>query len=115
MITCDGPLDIDYDKNIAVFNNNVKVVKSDLIIYSDKLEVYFTPKPGDDKKEQGPAAMASSINKILALGNVRILRGENISYSQQAIYSALDKKITLTGRPQIIIYQAENMNAAFGN
>ncbi len=115
VITCDGPLDIDYDKNIAVFNNNVKVEKSDLTIYSDKLEVYFTPKPETDKKAPGVDVMSSSINKIIALGNVRILRGENISYSQQAIYTALDKKIVLTGRPQIIIYQTENMNAAFGN
>jgi len=129
MITCDGPLDIDYEKNIAVFNNNVKVEKSDLTIYSDKLEAYFTPSPQGDglassgqshkqeesKNAQGPAAISSSIHKIIALGNVRILRGENISYSQEAVYTALDKKITLTGRPQIIIYQTENMNAAFGN
>ncbi|MDD5107958.1 MAG: LPS export ABC transporter periplasmic protein LptC [Candidatus Omnitrophica bacterium] len=115
VITCDGPLDINYDKNIAVFNNNVKVVKSDLTIFSDKLKVYFTPKQDDGKKDQSSIAMSSSINKILALGNVRILRGENISYSQEAIYTALDKKITLTGRPQIIIYQTEGMSAAFGN
>lgn len=115
VIICDGPLDIDYDKNIAVFNNNVKVDKSDLIIYSDKMEVYFTPKPDQANKNQDSTVMSSSINKIIALGNVRIIRGENISYSQQAIYTALDKKITLTGRPQIVIYQTENMNAAFGN
>lgn len=115
VITCDGPLDVDYEKNIAVFNNNVKVEKPDLTIYSDKLEVYFTPKQEEAKKAQGSDVMSSSINKIIALGNVRIIRGENISYSQQATYTALDKKMTLTGRPQIVIYQTENMNAAFGN
>ncbi|MDD5477236.1 MAG: LPS export ABC transporter periplasmic protein LptC [Candidatus Omnitrophica bacterium] len=120
VITCDGPLDIDYEKNIAVFNNNVKVEKSDMTIYSDKMEVYFSPKqeqgkqePG--KKDQGPDLMSSSINKIVSRGNVRIIRGENISYSQEAVYTALDKKISLTGRPQIIIYQTEKMHAAFGN
>lgn len=115
VITCDGPLDVDYEKNIAIFNNNVKVEKSDLTIYSDKLQVYFTTKPQDNKKAISAAGMSSSINKIIASGNVRILRGENISYSQEAVYTALDKKMTLTGRPQIIIYQTENMNAAFGN
>ena len=116
VITCDGPLDVDYEKNIAVFNDHVKVEKSDLTIYSDKLEVYFTPKQQEEgKKGQGPVAMSSSINKIVAFGNVRILRGENVSYSQEAIYTALDKKISLTGRPQIIIYQTENLNATFGN
>jgi len=121
VITCDGPLDVDYEKNIAIFNNNVKVEKPDLIIYSDKLQVYFTPKQQNDlsAKAVGMAAISSSLNKIVALGNVRIIRGENISYSQEATYTAIDKKISLTGRPQIVIYQTENIgdpvNAAFGN
>jgi len=129
VITCDGPLDIDYDKNIAVFNNNVKVEKPDLTIYSDKMQVYFTPKPqgnglasdsqshkqDEGVKAQESSVMSSSINKIVASGNVRIDRSGNTSYSQEAIYTALDKKITLTGRPQIVIYQTGEMNAAFGN
>jgi len=114
-ITCDGPLEVDYEKNIAIFNNNVKVEKPDLTIYSDKMLVYFTPKQEETKGTQESLAMASSIDKIVARGNVRILRGENTSYSQQAIYSAADKKMVLTGRPQITIYQTEKMNAAFGN
>lgn len=116
MITCDGPLDVDYEKNIAIFNNNVKVEKSDLTIYSDKLQVYFiTKEKNNSKAPSSVAGFSSSIDRIIALGNVRILRGENISYSQEAVYTALDKKITLTGKPQIVIYQTENMNAAFGN
>jgi lipopolysaccharide assembly outer membrane protein LptD (OstA) len=59
--------------------------------------------------------MSSSINRIVAQGNVRIFRGENTSYSQEAVYTALDKRIVLTGRPQIEIYQTENLNAAFRN
>jgi LPS export ABC transporter protein LptC len=114
-ITCDGPLDVDYEKNIAIFNNNVKVEKSDMTIYSDKMQVYFTPKKQESQPDQSPAGMSSSINKIVALGNVRILRGENISYSQEAVYTAVDKKITLTGKPQIVIYQTEKMDATFGN
>jgi len=115
MITCDGPLEVDYEKNIAVFNNNVKVEKPDLTIYSDKMQVYFTPRQEESRGVQESLAMASSIKKIVAQGNVRILRGENTTYSQEAIYDAQSKKITLTGRPRIIIYQSEDMNAAFGN
>jgi len=117
MITCDGPLDVNYEKNIAIFNNNVKVEKSDLIIFSDKLQVYFTSSNNKQvsNKASEIAGMSGAINKIVALGNVRILRGENVSYSQEAVYIAQDKKITLTGKPQIIIYQAEKLNATFGN
>ena len=115
LITCDGPLDVDYEKNIAIFNNNVKVEKPDLTIYSDKMQVYFTPNQQDSASAEGFAGISSSLSKIVALGNVRIIRGENISNSQEATYTAIDKKISLTGRPQIIIYQTENIDAASGN
>ncbi|MDD5128766.1 MAG: LPS export ABC transporter periplasmic protein LptC [Candidatus Omnitrophica bacterium] len=114
-IICDGPLEVDYEKNIAVFNNNVKVETPDTTIYSDKMYVYFVPKQEAANKDEGAVVMSSSINKIIAQGNVRILRGENTSYSQEAIYTALDKRIVLTGRPHIEIYQTENLNAAFRN
>lgn len=115
VIICDGPLEVDYEKNIAIFNKNVKVEKPDLTIYSDKMQIYFTPKQEGQEKAAEISGMSSSINKIVAQGNVRILRGENTSYSQEAIYTAVDKKMVLTGRPQIEIYQTENMNAAFRN
>ena len=79
------------------------------------MQVYFTTKSIDNAAVKGAAGISSSLQKIIATGNVRIIRGENISYSQEAIYTALDKKITLTGRPQIVIYQTENTDATFGN
>ncbi len=114
-VICDGPLEVDYEKNIAIFNNNVKVETSDLTIYSDRMEVFFTSKQKGASVTGAAAEMSSSINKIVAYGNVRILRGGNTSYSQEAVYTALDKRIVLTGRPHIEIYQTENMNAAFRN
>jgi len=121
VITCDGPLEIDYDKNIATFNNNVNVDTQDAIIQSDIMDVYFG-KTGKDnsglEKEAsglGSATMGSKIDKIVARGNVKITRGENVSYSDEAIYNALDKKIILSGKPKLIIYSGEDMNASFGN
>lgn len=116
VITCDGPLEVDYEKNIAIFNNNVKVERPDSLIYSDKLQVYFSQSGAKSGQPAKTSALgAGSIDKIIAQGNVRILQGENISYSQEAVYTALDKRIVLTGRPQLVIYQTEKMNAAFGN
>ena len=125
VITCDGPLQIDYDKNIATFNNNVNVDTQDAIIQSDIMDVYFG-KTGKDnsgsEKEasglgsaMGSATMGSKIDKIVARGNVKITRGENVSYSDEATYNALDKKIILSGKPKLIIYSGEGMNASFGN
>lgn len=118
VITCDGPLEINYEKNIAVFNNNVKVDSNGTLIYSDKMDVYFGGKPAQkDKKpsSEGISGMGSKIDRIVARGNVKIVRGENTSFSDEAIYTAADKKITLSGRPRLEIYSAEEMNAPSGD
>jgi len=128
VITCDGPLQIDYDKNIATFLNNVLVDRTDSQIYSDKMDVYFIP---SKNKETGPklaedkpadktvpsGVMGSKIDKIIATGNVKVVRGENTSFSQEATYTAADKKLTLTGRPQLVIYSQEGLSfdASAGN
>ncbi|HTZ11745.1 MAG TPA: LptA/OstA family protein, partial [Candidatus Margulisiibacteriota bacterium] len=112
-ITCDGPLEINYEKNIATFNNNVKVERPDSLIYSDKMEVYF--KSSNAKLDNG-TLMGSSVDKIVALGNVKIVKGENVSYSDEAVYTAADKKIILKGSPRLVIYSEEDLkNASFGN
>ncbi|MDP2941533.1 MAG: LPS export ABC transporter periplasmic protein LptC [Candidatus Omnitrophota bacterium] len=132
-ITCDGPLEIDYQKNIASFYNNVKVTRQGSEIYSDKMFVYFIPgkkeeekeekkeEKEDEKKASGEGAglsgdmMGSSIDKIIARGNVKVVRGENVSYSEEAIYNAVERKITLSGKPKLIIYSTEDMkNAPLG-
>ncbi len=115
VITCDGPLVVDYAQNIASFNNNVKVERTDSVIYSDKMDVFF--KPRDSKEaEIAPGIMGSKIEKIIARGNVKAVRGNNISYSEEAIYSAAEKKLILSGRPKLIIYSTEDLkDASFGN
>ena len=120
IITCDGPLEIDYEKNIAVFENNVKVERPDSVIYSDKMDVFFIPakeSKGKDKKEDAlSGTMAGSkIDKIVARGNVKVVRGENTSFSQEAVYSAKDQKLILSGRPKLVIYSTEGLDASAGN
>ncbi len=115
IITCDGPLSIDYEKNLAVFINNVKVERLDSQIYSDEMNVYFVRDSVKGKEKSGSSVINSKIDRIVARGHVKVVQGENISYSEEAIYSALDKKITLSGRPKLVIYSAEAMNASFGN
>jgi LPS export ABC transporter protein LptC len=113
VITCDGPLLIDYEKNIATFSNNVKVDRQESQIYSDTMEVNFTRDSG--KQKNGSPVMNSSVEKIIARGNVKIVRGENVSYSDEATYSGADRKIMLSGNPKLVIYSTEGMNASFGN
>ena len=109
VITCDGPLEIDYQKNVAVFNNNVKVDREDSQIYSDTMDVYFGKNENKlEQKESSPGAdslfAGSKIDKIIAKGHVRTVRGENITYSEEALYNGLDNKVVLSGRPRLLIY-----------
>lgn len=104
IITCDGPLEIDYEKNIALFKNNVKVTTQDNVIYSDEMEVYFLSEGSKHKDEVAVLGLGKAqIKKIIARGNVKIVRGENISYSEEAIYDTEERKIILKGSPQLII------------
>jgi len=97
-ITCDGPLNIDYQKQEAVFNENVKAYDGESELYADKMTGYFDK---DSKK----------IVKIIAEGNVKIVRGEDTSYSDKAIYDAENQKISLIGRPKLIFYSKEGIGS----
>ncbi|MCX5695653.1 MAG: LPS export ABC transporter periplasmic protein LptC [Candidatus Omnitrophica bacterium] len=118
-VTCDGSLTVDYEKNIATFNKNVKVEKSDSVIYSDTMVLYFSSGKDSPKvKEDNTAGLMGNnkIDKIVARGNVRIVRGENTSYSDEAVYSALEKKIILSGKPKLVFYSTKDLtDASFGN
>jgi len=119
VIICDGPLEIDYAKNIATFKNNVKVDTQDNVMYSDIMDVYFLAsdksRQAQDNTKGNMDMMGTKIDKIVARGNVKIVQGENTTYSQEAQYTAADKKIILTGRPQLVIYSTEGLSASFGN
>ena len=102
-ITSDGPLEIDYQKQFAVFNKNVKAVDQQGTIYADIMEVYF-----DFKTKQ--------LTKIVCKGNVKIEKGENTSFSDEAVYLASEKRVILTGRPKLMLFtEGEENNALFGD
>jgi len=115
VITCDGPLQIDYDKNVATFNSNVKVDRGDLLIYSDKMDVYFNKDKNAQVQAGSDGMMGTKIDKIVAHGNVKIMRGDNTPFSDEAVYTTADKKITLLGKPRLVIYSTEDLNASLGD
>ncbi len=132
VITCDGPVEIDYQKNVATFNNNVKVDKQEFVLYSDTMDVYFltgpaTPKVREPESKQEPAAAetkdsgtgfnmsGSKLEKIVAQGNVKIVRGDNVSYCKKAVYTGIDRKIVLSGQPKLVIMSMEDFDAPAGN
>ena len=90
-ITCDGPLDIDYQEGKAVFNNNVEAYDGQRQLFADTMTGFF-----DQATKQ--------IVRVVCEGNVKIVRGKDIAYSQRAIYNAQDQQISLIGRPKLVLY-----------
>ncbi|MDO8603677.1 MAG: LPS export ABC transporter periplasmic protein LptC [Candidatus Omnitrophota bacterium] len=89
-ITCDGPLELDYKRNRAFFHGNVRVEDSKGHILADRIDVYFN-------------AETRRVKLVVAAGNVRIVNGENITYSEKAIYMVDQARVILPNRPKLVI------------
>ncbi|MEE9500042.1 MAG: LPS export ABC transporter periplasmic protein LptC [Candidatus Omnitrophota bacterium] len=63
-IICSGPFEIDHEKNVAIFNNNVKIIDKESETFADRLTVYLNP---DTNK----------VERVVTEGNVRVVhRGD---------------------------------------
>jgi len=89
-ITCDGPLELNYNQNRAFFHGNVKVEDSKGNIMADRIDVYFNPE-------------TRRVKCVVATGNVRIINGENVTYSEKAIYLVDQGRVILPNRPKLVI------------
>ncbi|MBU4343093.1 MAG: LPS export ABC transporter periplasmic protein LptC [Candidatus Omnitrophica bacterium] len=90
VITCDGPLELNYNTNRATFQNNVEVKDVEGNIFADRIDVYFNPG-------------SKRVKCVVARGNVRIINGENVTYSEKAIYLVDEGRVILPKRPRLVI------------
>ncbi len=92
VITCDGPLVIDYHKNIAHFRDNVVSEDKRGRLFADKMDVYY------DKEQRG-------VYKIIAMDNVIIENPDgNRTYSDHVIYLAKEGRVILGGDAEGLYY-----------
>ncbi|MCK5259993.1 MAG: LPS export ABC transporter periplasmic protein LptC [Candidatus Omnitrophica bacterium] len=102
-ITSDGPMIIDQAESVATFEDNVVAVQEGQTLKADRMEIYF---------DEG----MSGIKKMVCLGNVEIEKGENKSFAKKAVYDAAEQKLTLSGRPKLIlITEGGSLFAASGD
>lgn len=87
-ITCKGNLDMDYEKNIAVFHQEVVVEDPRMKMTADKMTVFFKP----DSK---------TIEKVVAKGRVRFKKETKSAMAESAVYTANDGRVVLTGNPKV--------------
>ncbi len=102
-ITSDGPMVIDQTRSYAVFQDNVVAVQADQTLKADRMEIFF-----DEIKKE--------IREMICTGHVVIIRGANQSFADKAVYSGTERKLTLSGRPKLILVtEGNNAITALGN
>ncbi len=85
IITSDGPLEVDYKRNIAHFSKNVVAHHEQGILNADYMDVLYEK---DTRR----------VSKIIARGNVIVISKEgNKTYSDNAVYLAKEGRIILGG------------------
>lgn len=94
-VQCQGPLEVDYNQGVAVFQDQVRVESERGLMFSDKATVCF------DADQQ-------TIVQIVAEGNVKIVQGENVTLADKATYVNADQRLVLEGAPHLIIFPDEN-------
>ncbi|MDP3767839.1 MAG: LPS export ABC transporter periplasmic protein LptC, partial [Dehalococcoidia bacterium] len=100
-ITCDGPLEFDYEHHIATFRNNVRVQDASGDLYSDVLVAYLNQ-------------AGRTIRYAEATGRVRIVQQHNTATSHKAVYQPSLGKITLVGRPSLLVYPSGGAEPSLG-
>lgn len=85
VITCEGPLVVDYDKNIARFHDNVIAEDERGKLRADTMDVYYN-------KE------TRRVSKIVAVGNVVVDNADgNQTFSDNVTYLAEEGRVILGG------------------
>lgn len=84
----------DNKTNTAVFEGSVVAKTEDIIIYSDKMTVFYNNSQG-------------KVTKIYASGNVRVHKKERAIFSEEATYLDEEEKIIFTGEPKAV--EGENV------
>ncbi len=97
-----GPITIKSDRmevlqnqQVVIFSGHVVAEREGLTIYADRLVVYYTKREG--RRE---------VTKLVAIGHVKIHKGEWIARAGKAVYFKEQEKIVLEDHPQV--WQGEN-------
>ena len=96
-----------YQKDKAIFRENVKMVQEELVVHSDIMIVYFKGKSAQASSTVGQLPSDNSkkeIRVIEAKGHVKITKGESRATCARALYDKQEERIILLGSP--VVWQA---------
>jgi lipopolysaccharide export system protein LptA len=98
MIIHSNTLEADDKKGTVIFTGEVDAQRDDFTVYCQKMVVHYGKSPA----EKGTEKFAAQIEKIVASGNVKIVRAEGgIATGENAVYYQQDEKLVLTGKPVV--------------
>ena len=95
-LTCQGPMKIFYKENKMTFYRHVRVEDERGVLKANRMDVLFDP-------------VEKKIDQIIAVGNVTIERGTDITHSQRAIYSLVTGSVRLEGNPEITLHKESKL------
>ncbi len=88
-------MEVLQNQQVVIFSGHVVAKKEKLTIYADRLVVYYTKKDGQRE-----------VTKLVAIGHVKIHKGDWIARAGKAVYFKDQEKIVLEDNPQV--WQGEN-------
>lgn len=97
-------LEVDHAKQEIVFKDQVVARYKDIILYTDLLKIHYQAKPAaPDKKPESPLESVGieKIDRIEALGKVRLVQEDRVATGERAVYYPQEEKIVLSGNPQL--------------
>ena len=112
VVTSDR-LEADNKNKMATFTGNVVAKqeqqgKDPIIIYCDKMVVYYTEEAGKkspsaqgNRGEKKDLTEQNRVEKIVATGQVKIIQGKDVATGESAIYYNAEQRIVLSGNPKV--------------
>ncbi|MBI3333032.1 MAG: LPS export ABC transporter periplasmic protein LptC [Candidatus Omnitrophica bacterium] len=94
MVTCDGPMEVDYGRNKARFWRNVRVQDDKGVIQSDRMDVTLDP-------------ATKQIQTATCWGHVAIHRSTQVAYCHRAKYWQAAGRTRLAGHTRVVMLAQE--------
>ena len=88
------------NENTALFDENVVIIKGDLTITADHVEVLLRNNPSQVLPSE--ALDSEMISQLRAWGNVKIHDQTRQAHAHEAVYNQKDETLILTGNPVLL-------------
>lgn len=103
-------LEIDQNKQTALFSGHVEAIQGEIIVRSDRMDVYYRTKPKNEEAtnvENTAGAGTQSVSKVKVNGNVRIVTPHESARGKEGVYDVEKGVIELEGA--VTLTQGENI------